>query len=464
MTAAVIVLAIVLGGGTRQGLWSDAIVQLAGLTLLMVLVFRARRWPRHDGIRFATVIVVLLLAIPLIQLIELPPSLWALLPGRASIALSFEEAAIALPWMPISLDPAATWRAWLALLPAVAVFAATIQLDLGARRSLSLIIIALGIVSVLFGLAQLMQGPTSALRLYPFTNTGDSVGFFANRNHYAALLVASIPLVAAWMIGLANARHANRVFGLTVCLIVFAVLILGLGMARSRAGIALAILASIASFFLASANEPRGARRGMLAIAAAASIGVILAVQFAFFRILGRFDADVLADLRFTIADVTALASWTYFPIGTGFGTFEAVYRIFEPVDALLASYVNHAHNDWLEGLLEGGILAAFLMLAFFTWFAIRGLRLWRVESLYSVRIDRALAQSATIAIALLMLHSFVDYPLRTTTLSVLFAWSAALLIRPAASEATNDEIDRVQSRAAPTPRRRRSRPRRGNV
>ena len=110
MTAAVIVLAIVLGGGTRQGLWSDAIVQLAGLTLLMVLVFRARRWPRHDGIRFATVIVVLLLAIPLIQLIELPPSLWALLPGRASIALSFEEAAIALPWMPISRITPFSWN------------------------------------------------------------------------------------------------------------------------------------------------------------------------------------------------------------------------------------------------------------------------------------------------------------------------------------------------------------------
>jgi O-antigen ligase len=353
------------------------------------------------------------------------------LPGRAAFVAVFEQAGVALPWLPISLDPAATSRAWLALLPAVAVFLATLHLGLRARRSLSLLIIALGLVSVLLGLAQLMQGPTSPLRFYPVTNAGDSVGFFANRNHYAALLTALIPITAAWMIGLIYDHRANRTLTIAVCLVGYAAWILGLGMARSRAGIALAILAAIASLLLAVTAQPHGRRRGVLVIGAATMIGGLLVVHFAFDRLIGRFDADILADLRFTIAGITGEAIWVYFPVGSGFGTFESIYRILEPREALLQSYVNHAHNDWLEALLEGGALAGILFLAFLIWFIVRGHRLWREPKGSDETLDRALAQAATITIALLLLHSLVEYPLRTTGISVLFAWSAALLIKP---------------------------------
>lgn len=457
-------MAIVLGGGTRQGLWSDAAVQLASLALIIVLAFRSPHPLRLTEDRFAFVLVVVLLLLPLSQLIRLPPELWTALPGRGSIALTYQDAAIALPWLPISLDPLATWNTWLALLPAVAVFFATLQLDLNARRSLSLLIIALGIVSVLFGLAQLMQGPASSLRLYPFTNPGDSVGFFANRNHYAALLTSLVPITAAWMIGLANDRKSGQHYGILICLIVFAILILGLGMARSRAGIIFAILAAIASFALAANNEARGKRRGFWAIGAAAAIGVILVVHFAFFRILGRFETDVLADLRFTIAEVTGSAVWTYLPIGSGFGTFEAIYRIFEPVEALLPAYVNHAHNDWLETLLEGGIAAAILLVAWIAWLAIRSLGVWRSKNEHVGRLDRVLAQSATITITLLLFHSFVDYPLRTTTLSVLLAWSAALLIKPASPSEADEKTEQESRSAVHTPHRRRTRRRHDNI
>lgn len=429
LTIALVALAIVLGGGARQGRWSDAIVQLASLVLVVTLVFQARRLNWRELDRYAIAIVAALLLLPLLQLIRLPPSIWTILPGRETFALAYDEAGIGLPWLPISLDPAATWRSWLGLLPAIAAFFATIGLDWRARRSLSLLIIALGTISVLLGLAQLMQGPASPLRLY--LSTGGSVGFFANRNHYAAFLTCLIPLVAAWAVGIIHRPRANRIFGLAVCLIVFVVLILGIAMAASRAGVALALVATIAGFFLIPTGERTLTRYSISVIAAAAAVGVLLAIQFAFFRILGRFEADILADLRFTIAEVTTSAIWTYFPFGTGFGTFEEIYRIFEPRDALLNAYVNHAHNDWLEGLLEGGLPAGLLMVAFLIWFGTRSLAAWRTPAGKGDIVDRTLARAATVAVTLLLLFSLVEFPLRTTTLSVVFAWLSALLIAP---------------------------------
>lgn len=411
-------------GGSRQGLWSDAVLQFAGLILICATLFRDTRWPDYPAIA----IVAAILLLPLVQLINLPPGVWSALPGRAGIAESFKQADLATPWLPISLDPSATVRAWFTLIPATAIFLATMQLDFAARRALSLVIIAFGLISVLLGLAQLMQGHNSALRLYPFTNIEDSVGFFANRNHYAALLVALIPATVAWLVSAMQTRSEYRPLSIAIGAIAYVSLLLGLGMARSRAGIALAVVATLLSLSLATRRRSPTGRSTFFAVGVASIVGCLFVAYYAFFRLLGRFDADLLGDIRLTIAEVTTGAAWIYQPFGSGFGTFESIYRMFEPREALQETYINHAHNDWLELFLEGGIPAALLLAAFLIWFAVRSMKLWRAPSLGEYVIDTLLARSATIAILLLLLFSLVDYPLRTTSLSVLIAWSAALL------------------------------------
>jgi O-antigen ligase len=393
------------------------------------------RWHAPEASdRWAIIIIGALVLLPLVQLIDLPPSIWSALPGRGSISATYQEAGIALPWLPISLDSGATSRAWLSLLPAVAVFLATMHQGELTRRIVSLVIIGLGLVSVLLGLAQLMQGPESPLRLYPITNIEDSVGFFANRNHYAALLTALIPLAAVWLISSFDHRRSVRALMIAASLILYAALILGLGMARSRAGIILAIVATVGSLMLASTDGRRETHRGYRALGAAASVGGLLVAYFAFARLLGRFETSLLSDLRFTIARITGGAVADFFPVGSGFGTFEAIYRMYEPRDALMQTYVNHAHNDWLEMLLEGGAPAAIIALAFLVWFALRSSKLWRAPSEDIAVTDLLLPRAATITILLILLFSLVEYPLRTTTISVLFAWCVALLTTPVRS------------------------------
>lgn len=425
-----LLLALLLGGGTHQGLWSDAFVQLVGLVLLGVTVPGLLGSSIRSTERSALAIVAAIAAVPLLQLVRLPPFLWTALPGRSVVAAAYTTAGMDLPWLPVSLDPAATWRSFLSLAPAIAVFWATVCLGYRARRSLTLLVIAIGVVSVFLGLAQLMQGPSSALRFYPVTNPTNSVGFFANRNHYAAFLYSVIPFTTAWIVGLLFDRRMDRIFGLAVSVLVYAALILGLGMALSRAGIFLAIVAAVASLLLVASHEPRIARRGAIVIGGATVLGGIAVIQFALFNLLGRFDDNILADYRLMIAETTIHAAKAFQPFGSGFGTFVPVYQMFEGVDVLIPPFVNHAHDDWLELWLEGGWLSLALLAAFLIWFAFAGVRAWKRHS-EGRALDRAIAQAGSIVIVLLLLHSFVDYPLHTTALMVLFAFCCGLLIEP---------------------------------
>lgn len=459
--ATIVVLALVLGGGTQQGLWSDAVVQLAAVGLLAVLAVRAIETGRLPTALWPGIIALAIVLLPLVQLIPLPPSLWTLLPGRAPFAATFHTAAIPLPWLPISLDPAATWRTTVSLLPPLAVFLATVNVGFAARRSMSLVLIGFGVASVLLGLAQLAQGPSSPLRFFPITNVEASVGFFANRNHYAALLYSLVPMSAAWLVGFYETGRRQRVFGSIVGALVYVTLILGIGMSLSRAGVALAALATFGGLLIASvrSRHHRLARGALALVLGASFLGVLLVVQFASFDLFDRLDQGVLSDLRFPIAEITIAAARPFQPFGSGLGTFEAVYRMAEVPDALLASYINHAHSDWLELWLEGGWAVIAMLFAFLVWALTAGVRVWMADVSHGTLVDRALAWAATVTITLLALHSAIDYPLRTTAIMVVFAYCCALLVPPPSiARAQRHGHDRTPATRAgdrqPTPER----------
>ena len=70
-------------------------------------------------------------------------------------------------------------------------------------------------------------------------------------------------------------------------------------------------------------------------------------------------------------------------------------------------------------------------MVVFFVWLTRSSFRAWRSGQGGTDALDTALARAASIVVVLLMLHSIVDYPLRTTATMVVFALACALLIRP---------------------------------
>jgi O-antigen ligase len=330
----------------------------------------------------------------------------------------------------------------LGAVPPVSIFLGVLTLGHEERRLLSLVLVAMGVVSVFFGLLQLAGGANSAFRFYAVTNTTEAVGFFANRNHFAALLYTAMLFSFCWLVdaaisfaqqprqAAADSRSALYSAG---CFVAFVTLLAGQLMARSRAGLILSVVALLAGFAVGMGDRrARIDRRWPKFLFGAIAVTVIFSLQFALYRILDRFGPDTVSDARVAIVRNTISAARAYMPFGSGLGTFVPVYQLFEKPADIGVAYVNHAHNDLLELWLEAGIPGLLLLILYIVWLVRRTIEVWgKGEMDQNRRIDCGLMRSASIVLVLLLIHSLVDYPLRTTAMMAVAAFATGLLVAP---------------------------------
>jgi hypothetical protein len=440
LCAFVIVASLILGGGTRGGFLSDAILQLVAIPLLLVALWKLLEAPLTKQVRIALLFCVAIVAIPLVQLVPLPPWVWTALPGRGPLAETFEILGQKLPWMPLSVVPHETWLSALSLIPPLGIFLAVLLLSYRERRWLSLVFLAVGVVSVFIGMIQVAQGVESPWRFFEFTNASEAVGFFANRNHFAALLYVLFLFAVAWAVQATVAGKGHRKFD-TIPIVamigaftLLVVLLAGQMMARSRMGLGLTMAALLGGFALGVSDRRIGSSVTSSKLLVGAGVLVmIFSVQFALYRVMERFVVDPLADARLPFGRNTIEAALAYMPVGSGLGTFVPVYAMFEkPEDTILGTFANHAHNDFLELWLNTGAAGLVLVGMFVVWLALRSVEIWRSPPPPEAsELDWTLVRAATIAVALLVGHSFVDYPLRTGAMMAVMAFACALLIEP---------------------------------
>src|SRR3954454_18379335 len=109
-------------GGSAQGIWQNMLLQLIGLGIIAWAAASGDA-PLPKAARTLLLILIAGLAILILQLVPLPPSLWA--HGlRARLAADYAILGQPLPWLPISLTPYATLNSLLGLIPPLAVFLA----------------------------------------------------------------------------------------------------------------------------------------------------------------------------------------------------------------------------------------------------------------------------------------------------------------------------------------------------
>ena len=325
------------------------------------------------------------------------------------------------PWLPISLLPQATLASALWVLPAVAMLLIVLRLRMFGEQGIARTIAAVAVVSVVIGALQRAGGPASPAYFYAITNFGVAVGTFANANHLAALLVMTLPFLAAIEASPLEGRAAGQmaVTRRIVLATIAALLLLGIVLSGSLAVIGLVPPVLFASWALLY-KKPGRARIALLGTAGLILLGIIALVALPVNLISA--DAAVSQGTRLEFWRHTLMLIGQSFPVGTGLGTFQSLYPSTENPATITGTYVNHAHNDYLELLLELGLVGILLIGVFLLWW------LRRVASLWNDPTSAPVQLAATIATGVLLLHSLVDYPLRTAGLSTVFAMCCALM------------------------------------
>ncbi|MFC3580137.1 O-antigen ligase family protein [Sphingomonas hylomeconis] len=416
-------LAIVLGG-SGFGVIGNLLLQLLALPVIFIAILRLARERLDNWTRAGLATVALIHLLPLLQLVPLSPALWTQMNGRDWIARGYVDLGIALPSIGISLSPEETLAWWLHLFPATGAFLLGLTVPLRERRWVAWVIVALTLVSTVLGIVQVATGYGY---LYRITNIGSAVGFFANRNHLATLLVMAIPLTFLLLEKRRKPMTGTRLW--TAIFSIFAlilVMLVGILMAGSRAGFGLSLIAIL----LGAATGIRWSRdvaRWVPAVAAIALVLAGVAVSTVALDPVTTTQAAVkteLQDKRIRAIPETVALGWKYFPWGSGLGAFDATFRTSTSDINLEDYYLNHAHNDYLETWLTAGVLGVGLIgIILIQYLGLLG-RAWRAR----LADQQMLSRLGALSVGLALVHCAVDYPLRTIADATVFGVLAAFI------------------------------------
>jgi len=419
--------ALLFGGASRPDVLSLPVVRCAAIVMIAIAWLQIER-DEWRAIRAPVLFLLAIAALIAAQLIPLPAAWWAALPGRDSFREMLSAAGIDGVWRPLSLTPDLTLNALLALLPPLAAILGLGLID-RAYHALLLPLLLAGIAaSALLGMLQLAGGGPY---FYSITNPGTAVGFFSNRNHLAVLIAAAFPLLACWA-ALPHADPAYRRLRAWIALCAAAAIFPLLLTTGSRAGLALGVIAALGALGIrrrrrhGGGGRPRRSRLVALVPVAVGALAILATIFLARDEGLRRLLAGGDMERRFEFLPVYVSMIGDYMPFGSGYGSFDTVFRAYEPAETLTSEYMNQAHNDWAQVLIEGGLFPLLLAILFLVWFAVRSWRLWWTATTDSGRL---LGRAGSLVVLLILLSSTVEYPLRTPFIAVLMALACCWMI-----------------------------------
>ena len=421
-----IVAALVMGGVGAEGPILNGVLEALAAPLLVAAVashFSSRPLPSTAIWPVWGAVVLLLLF--LVQLIPLPPALWTALPGRELASQVAKLTGQSTSWKPVSLDPEATRRSAAALILPLAFIVFAVRSDTARILWIIRALLAGAASSALLGAVQIARGSPASLTIYGDPVPGAGTGFFANPNHQASLMLLSLVAVGLFVrLQSPNLkmRIGARVRRFKLGWLLAPLFIVADIATQSRAGLLL-LLPAIA-FAALIASEKKSIRSLALigGVTLAAILAVLLFTRAGFWEMLPG-GSQFLRDARATSIPDILYTLWQYWPWGSGFGTFVPVFMANEDLDLAQATYLNHAHNDYLEFMIEGGLPAAIALTAALVAISWRIFRVFR-----QTNIERAPALAGFAMLALLAAHSLVDYPLRTDAIAMIAGLALGLL------------------------------------
>ncbi len=434
IAAALLLTAAWFGGGVTV----DVTARDEVLVLLSLPVLALAAWAWLSGpvppkvVRFALAAAALLLLVPLLQLV-LP-----LAGGAAREAIAADAAMAGVPGQAAggSLTPQDTEHALWSLLPPLALFLTCALLDHRQRRRAVQFVLGLVLANLLFGFFQVGLAMNHPLRLYENNGSGFG-GALINANHQASALVIGM-LLALGLAAEARGRREGAGRRLYAWYVAAAVCFVCIPLAGSTAGMLIGVLfLGLGVLATGLVDRSRSPRTRRFVLAGAALVGVLV------IAIASQWTDFAQADpLRHAAATETWALGNRFLPLGSGVGSFVQTFAQAAGPLFQRAEYVNHAHNEYAQWWLEGGLLALLAALA------VLGALGWIGARLLRDRHHRPLGVACWLAIGALLVHSAVDFPLRTLSLMSMVGVLAGLTL--AEARRTRERRARVPTHDVP--------------
>ena len=333
----------------------------------------------------------------------------------------------------LSLDPYATRMVMLQVSMLLVYFLATTILTDSPRRLRALVrtIAIFGFLLAVFGLTQSFT--TDGSRVYWFRQLTQSTAFgpFINRHHFAGYMELALAIPLGLLLTGAVESYKRPLYAFAAV-----VMAMSLVATNSRGGIIslageifFAVL--VASFsWRKKKDQPRSQRvRGAL-LRAGLSFGLVIVLiggavvisgPEVFTRFLGTPIADDPTTGRGHFWSVTVDVIQAYPFVGSGLGSFAAIYPRYDTRNGLYR--LEQAHNDYLQTLSDGGIIGGLLGIIFIGILFRRGFARRETHD----KFRRGVSTGALAGCFAVLIHSFFDFTLHTTANALLFLILAAL-------------------------------------
>jgi hypothetical protein len=302
-----------------------------------------------------------------------------------------------------------------------------------ARKIFGFVMIFFGAGYAFFALVQELTANGKIFWFHsPHFHGGSIYGSYVNHDHYAGLMEMLVPLPFVASMG-HLLKGGQRVL-VAFCAVLMASTIF---LSSSRGGM-LAFVLEIVLFAALTLGKRRNPR---IALGLTAMCVFILALLIFLGKgqVLGRL-GDLSPGIRLNITK-DSLRMFSQRPIwGWGLGTFPTVYPSFRSFYTNL--FVNEAHNDYAQLLVETGLLGFGLMV----WFVISLYRHGLPTSRrWEFKWDGTVSLAALLGCTGILFHSFVDFNLQIPANAAMFYTLCGL----AASGPLAELSERARSGAA---------------
>jgi O-antigen ligase/tetratricopeptide (TPR) repeat protein len=349
----------------------------------------------------------------------------------------------------LSLYPGATRRELVKLLGVWLLFVVVRNNIAGPAEMarLSLAVLVNGSLLALFALVQFFSSPANVV-YWHYPTLGQVFGPFVCRNHFPFYVNMAIGLGVGLLMGLPRLRrnrdqtdhedaepagvlgtlfrplHDPAVLWISVGLLL---MIASVFVSLSRGGVLTLLVSAVVCLGINIARSRRLTpfEIGVCVLIAGMGLFCWFALEAVEQRLATIWSGNALSDSRARFwFQILPLA--LDFPLwGSGLGTFKYIEGVQRSLGENPLLVWEHAHNDYLEALIEGGLLRLALTLVIVAMVYRLG---WRAMKRHRRRLGGPLALGAIFALTTVAIHSFVDFGLHIPAIMVLAVVIAAQL------------------------------------